>query len=108
MSGLDALKVIRQGHPGSDVIMLTGHGSIDTAIESIRAGAFDYVAKPCRWTSWKSGSRGRWRAVAAHAGQPAGARPHAPDLGSSFVGDSPQFRQLLQLIERSPPPTPAS
>ena len=27
--------------------MLTGHGSIDTAIESIRMGAFDYVAKPC-------------------------------------------------------------
>ena len=29
------------------VILLTGHGSIDTAIESVRAGAFDYVAKPC-------------------------------------------------------------
>ena len=27
--------------------MLTGHGSIDTAIESIREGAFDYVTKPC-------------------------------------------------------------
>jgi len=38
---------IHAAHPGVDVIMLTGHGSIDAAIESVRAGAFDYVAKPC-------------------------------------------------------------
>ena len=38
---------IRETSPGTEVIMLTGHGSIDTAIESIRQGAFDYVAKPC-------------------------------------------------------------
>jgi two-component system, NtrC family, response regulator AtoC len=35
------------GGAGAEVVMLTGHGSIDTAIESIRLGAFDYVAKPC-------------------------------------------------------------
>ena len=40
-------EAIRETSPGTEVIMLTGHGSIDTAIESIRAGAFDYVAKPC-------------------------------------------------------------
>ena len=47
MSGLDTLKIIRERHPATDVIVLTGHGSIDTAIESIRMGAFDYVGKPC-------------------------------------------------------------
>src|SRR3989304_4604659 len=46
MAGLDVLKKIRETHAGTEVILLTGHGSIDTAIESIRAGAFDYVAKP--------------------------------------------------------------
>ena len=45
--GLEVLGAIRETNPGCDVIMLTGHGSIDTAIESIRAGAFDYIAKPC-------------------------------------------------------------
>ena len=47
MSGLDVLKEIRASNAAADVIMLTGHGSIDTAIEAIRMGAFDYIAKPC-------------------------------------------------------------
>ena len=41
------LEAIQAASPGTEVIMLTGHGSIDTAIESVRVGAFDYVAKPC-------------------------------------------------------------
>ena len=47
MNGLDVLKTLRQRGRGAEIIMLTGHGSIDTAIESIRMGAFDYVVKPC-------------------------------------------------------------
>src|SRR5437773_1284749 len=47
MDGLRTLKAIRARSPSVEVIMLTGHGSIDTAIESIREGAFDYVTKPC-------------------------------------------------------------
>ena len=47
MDGLDVLKAIRERHPGVETIMLTGHGTIDTAIDSIRLGAFDYVIKPC-------------------------------------------------------------
>src|SRR5579871_2544879 len=47
MDGLDVLKSLRERNPRVEVIMLTGHGTIDTAIESIRMGAFDYVTKPC-------------------------------------------------------------
>ena len=47
MDGMEVLRRIREKSPAVDVIMLTGHGSIDTAIEAIRAGAFDYIAKPC-------------------------------------------------------------
>ncbi len=47
MGGLETLKAIQAATPATEVIMLTGHGSIDTAIESIRIGAFDYVVKPC-------------------------------------------------------------
>jgi len=41
------LKVIRERQPAADVIMLTGHGTIGTAIEATRLGAFDYLSKPC-------------------------------------------------------------
>ena len=41
MGGLDALKAIRERSPRTEVIMLTGHGTSDTALDAVRAGAFD-------------------------------------------------------------------
>jgi len=46
IGGLETLKAIQTSTPATEVIMLTGHGSIDSAIESIRKGACDYVVKP--------------------------------------------------------------
>jgi DNA-binding NtrC family response regulator len=45
--GLDVLRALQESKAGTEVIVLTGHGTIDTAIGAIRLGAFDYVAKPC-------------------------------------------------------------
>jgi putative nucleotidyltransferase with HDIG domain len=44
--GLDLLRVIREATPRSHVILVTGEPSVDTASEAVRAGAFDYLAKP--------------------------------------------------------------
>lgn len=46
MDGVTALKEIKKLAPGAEVIMLTAHGSVDTAVESMRLGAFDYIKKP--------------------------------------------------------------
>lgn len=46
MDGLTALTEIKKIAPEVEVIMLTAHGSVDTAVESMRLGAFDYVKKP--------------------------------------------------------------
>jgi NtrC-family two-component system response regulator AlgB len=46
-SGLDLLPKLRQFSPWMKVIMVTGHSSIDSALEAIRAGASDYLVKPC-------------------------------------------------------------
>ncbi|MFZ5926530.1 MAG: sigma-54-dependent transcriptional regulator [Acidobacteriota bacterium] len=101
MDGLSVLKSLRASHPAVEVIMLTGHGSIDTAIESIRMGAFDYVQKPCpleelllRIQRAMERRSLRDRANLLERGL------SPPDLGGSFVGESPQFRALLALIER--------
>ena len=44
--GMDLLKIIKQNHPAIQAIMITGYSSINTAVESIKIGAFDYLAKP--------------------------------------------------------------
>jgi DNA-binding NtrC family response regulator len=50
MPGLDGTEVLRkarQNHPLTEVIMLTGHASFEAAVDGLKLGAFDYVAKPC-------------------------------------------------------------
>ncbi len=47
MDGLTLMKHLRALDPSLPVVMLTGHGSIASAIEAIRLGAFDYLEKPC-------------------------------------------------------------
>src|SRR5438132_9467131 len=44
--GLDVLKAVRENHPETITIMLTGYASLESAIQAIRAGAYDYLVKP--------------------------------------------------------------
>jgi two-component system nitrogen regulation response regulator NtrX len=46
LDGLDALARMRETHPGLQVVMISGHGTIETAVEATRRGAFDFLQKP--------------------------------------------------------------
>jgi two-component system NtrC family response regulator len=46
MSGLDLLREIRAQHPETTVIMVTAFGTVETAVEAMKAGAYDYITKP--------------------------------------------------------------
>ena len=48
MDGLETLKEIKRIQPLSEVILLTGHASVESSIEGMRLGAFDYVLKPIK------------------------------------------------------------
>lgn len=47
MDGIETLREIKRTHPTIEVIMLTGHGTVESAIEGMKLGAFDYLMKPC-------------------------------------------------------------
>ena len=47
MDGIETLQEIRQRYPLVEVIMLTGHATVESAIEGMKRGAFDYLMKPC-------------------------------------------------------------
>ena len=49
MDGITALKEIKRLYPVIEVILLTGHGAVDTAVEGLKSGAFDYVQKPAKF-----------------------------------------------------------
>lgn len=46
-NGIDVLKEIKDIKPLTEVIMLTGNATVETAIEGMKLGAFDYLMKPC-------------------------------------------------------------
>ena len=47
-SGLDVLKAFKQANPEGEVVLISGFGTLDTAVQVVRAGAFDYISKPDR------------------------------------------------------------
>jgi DNA-binding NtrC family response regulator len=47
MDGIETLGEIKRKHPLVEVVMLTGHATVETAIEGMKLGAFDYLMKPC-------------------------------------------------------------
>ena len=47
MDGIDTLRAIKMQYPLVEVIVLTGHATVDSAIEGMRLGAYDYLMKPC-------------------------------------------------------------
>jgi DNA-binding NtrC family response regulator len=45
-SGLDVLKAFKSANPTGEVLLISGFGTLDTAVQAVRAGAFDYISKP--------------------------------------------------------------
>jgi DNA-binding NtrC family response regulator len=101
MSGMDVLRETRRQHPSLEVVLLTGHGTIDTAIEAIRMGAFHYLTKPCPAEELEmtlKKAQERRGLVERTAILQDGLAP--PDIGDSIVGRSKQFSDLLHMIDR--------
>lgn len=47
MDGIETLKAIKARYPLMEVIMLTGHATVESAIDGMKVGALDYLMKPC-------------------------------------------------------------
>jgi DNA-binding NtrC family response regulator len=47
MDGIETLREIKKKFPLVEVVMLTGHATVETAIEGMKLGAYDYLMKPC-------------------------------------------------------------
>jgi DNA-binding NtrC family response regulator len=48
MTGIEVLDHLKKVSPDTEAVVMTGHASMETAIEAVRLGAFDYITKPCK------------------------------------------------------------
>lgn len=70
MSGLEALRSIKAACPETEVIMITGHGTVDSAVAAMKEGAYDFIQKPLKFKEIqavveKALDKSRLRAIAA-------------------------------------------
>jgi two-component system NtrC family response regulator len=104
--GHELLRSLRSRSPEIHVIVITGFGSIDSAIEMVRAGAFEYLTKPFATDELLLAAE---RALADSAARREGARllrDAAPPL-PGFIGASRAMQEVFTLIRRaSPSPHP--
>jgi DNA-binding NtrC family response regulator len=112
MDGLTMLKHIRLLDPAAVVILITAYASTDSAINALKAGAFDYIAKPFKVDELiKALRRGlEFREASLRKMQSAGDREPAPkavgqrgvddDLPLPFIGESAKVKRLLQQVQK--------
>lgn len=98
LDGMQLLDIIREEHPDLPVVMISGHGNIETAVSAIKKGAYDFIEKPFK--------AGRLLVVVERAIEAANLRRENRELReragteTDLVGDSSVANQLRQAIKR--------
>jgi len=99
LDGMELLRLVRAEQPEIEVIVLTAHGSVETAVEAMKQGAFDYLQKPIdspaelRLLASRALER---RALVALKDRSARETPALPPLG---YGD-PAMRPIVEAVEK--------
>jgi len=91
-NGLELVELIQQQYPQLPVAVITAHGSIDTAIESMKAGAFDFISKPVDLSTL--------RKLVNTAIESSQIRPQPLHKVTPIIGDSKAIQDLIRSIEK--------
>ena len=104
MTGIEVLGKIRQLSPETQVIILTGQASVDTAVQALRLGAFDYLTKPCKWAELEVIlNRIAERRDMANKAQAFETRLKAVEGTPLLVGETPSMQSVRRLIDTIAP-----
>jgi two-component system, NtrC family, nitrogen regulation response regulator NtrX len=101
LDGLQLLDAVKEEHPELPVVMISGHGNIETAVAAIKRGAYDFIEKPFK--------ADRLVLIADRALETSRLKREVKDLkqlaplASTLVGHSPSINQLRQTIEKVAP-----
>src|SRR5471032_2877399 len=101
LDGLQLLEIVKQQHPNVPIVMISGHGNIETAVSAIKLGAYDFIEKPFK--------ADRLILVAERALEASRLKREVTELrtragrSNRIVGKSTAINQLRQVIERVGP-----
>ena len=103
-NGLDLLRAFKARDPEVEVVLISAFGTLETALEAVKAGAFDYVSKPVDIGQVRE--RGRARARPARPGRGAPGPFVAGRTGWRRTASSAAARACSPSTSRSPSPAP--
>lgn len=102
VSGEQVLAKVTAETPGVPVIVLTGHGSIDSAVDAMRKGAYDFLTKPLNLDQLtlivKRALQGRELAIRHEELQ---AELQSKKSFESIIGNSPEMQRIFQMVRRA-------
>ncbi|MFH2114433.1 MAG: response regulator, partial [Spirochaetota bacterium] len=99
MGGIDVLKAIKADHPAIEVIVVSGHASIDMAVNAVKLGAFDFIEKPLSIERLVTAVRNA-RALSSLRLENAKLRCNAIE-DPELVGSSQAMNQVRELVRQS-------
>src|SRR5438552_16724022 len=99
LNGIEVLERLKQVTPDTEVIIMTGHASMETAIEAVRLGAFDYITKPCKLSEIEAVlHKVIEKRDLKHKNLALQSRVKAAEGPTVLVGDSPPMAGVHRLI----------
>jgi len=104
LDGLALVRALREEQPDTPVVIITGKGTIDAAVEAVREGVFDFVEKPLDPARLKVIlQRALEKKETLHEMQVLRRRLGQVDSGVGLVGNSPPMRRAMELVEKVAP-----
>ncbi len=100
VDGLQVLKAFRQMRPEAQVITMTGFGSMETAVDAVKAGAFDYISKPFKFDEIKLTLSRAAEQIAARGTSAEAGVPEAPVDKTVLIGHSRAMAEIYKTIAR--------
>jgi DNA-binding NtrC family response regulator len=99
MTGIEVLEQLKQASPDTEAVVMTGHATMETAIEAVRLGAFDYITKPCKLAEIETilGKLAEKRTL-KHKNLALQSRVQAAEGPTVLVGKSPAMAGVHRLI----------
>lgn len=102
LDGLDVLRHFRTNHPRTVVILMTAFGSMETAVEAIKEGAFDYISKPFKIDDFKAIFKKAVKQAEALL-SPREPAPAKYEMGDAkvIIGSSPRMLEIFKRLARA-------
>ncbi len=102
LDGLQLLDVFQSQHPDMPVVMISGHGNVETAVSAIRRGAYDYIEKPFKIDRLLLITQRAMEATRLKS-EVADLRERSTSKATEMVGSSPALQQVRGIIDKSAP-----